>query len=229
MRYDVIVGLRPIVDALKLLGVRHRLSGPIATGIHGIGRLPLDVEIVAALSDEQAHALDAALAPDYTRIAPTRLLRCDIQMPITVRQARPSGPAHVAFGRAWMVLLDQATNFTAAVASPEDTVLDLLPALAARPFPGSQRWYDVQSVLKVQGDALDLDYLRSTAEAAGLGAVLHILLSQRDTVPLSWDCPLDAEARWLAHMRRLTTSERFTLDRYDMAEAHMVVAGGYGS
>jgi len=26
----------------------------------------------------------------------------------------------------------------------------------------------------------------------------------------------------------LTPSERFTLDRYDMAEARMVVAGGYG-
>ena len=229
MRYDVIVGLRPIVDALKLLGVRHMLSGPIATGIHGIGRLPLDVEIVAALLDDQAHALDTALAPDYVRIAPARLLRCDIQMPITVRQARPNGPARVAFGRAWMVVLDQVTNFTAAVASPEDTVLDLLPALAARPTPGSQLWYDVQSVLKVQGAALDLDYLLATTEAAGLGMVLQTLLSQRDTIPLSWDCPLDAEARWLAHVRRLTPSERFTLDRYDMAEAHTLVAGGYGS
>src|SRR6266540_1694968 len=166
--------------------------------------------VVAALSDDQAHALDAALHPDYARIAPAKLLRCDIQMPITVRQARPSRPSQVAFGRAWMV------------------VLDLVPALAARPIPGSQLWYDVQSVLKVQGDALDLDYLRTTAESAGLGAVLHTLLGQRDTVPLSWDCPLDAEARWLAHARRLTPSERFTLDRYDMAEARMVVAGGYG-
>lgn len=183
---------------------------------------------MAALSDDQAHALDAALHPDYVRIALAKLLRCDIQMPITVRQARPSGPAHVAFGRAWMVVLAQTTNFTAAVASPEDTVLDLLPALAARPSAGSQLWYDVQSVLKVQGDALDLDYLHSTAESAGLGAVLHTLLSQRDTVPLSWDCPLSAEARWLTHVRRLTPSERFTLDRYDMAEAHTVVAGGYG-
>ena len=228
MLYDVIVGLRPVVDALNRLGVRHMLTGPIATGIHGIGRLPLDVEIVAALSDEQAHALDAALHPDYARIAPAKLLRCDIQMPITVRQARPSRPSQVAFGRAWMVVLDQATNFTAAVAAPEDTILDLLPALLARPIPGSQLWYDVQSVLKVQGDALDLDYLRATAESAGLGAVLHTLLGQRDTVPLSWDCPLDAEARWLAHVRRLTPTERFTLDRYDMAEARVVVAGVYG-
>src|SRR6266498_3507312 len=148
MLYDVIVGLRPVVDALNRLGVRHMLTGPIATGIHGIGRLPLDVEIVAALS--------------------------------------------------------------------------------ARPIARSQLWYDVQSVLKVQGDALDLDYLRTTAESAGLGAVLHTLLGQRDTVPLSWDCPLDAEARWLAHVRRLTPTERFTLDRYDMAEARVVVAGVYG-
>lgn len=228
MVYDVIVGLQPIVDTLNRLGVRHMVTGPIATGIHGVGRLPLDVEIVAALSDDQSHTLDAALAPNYVRIAPSKLLRCDIQMPITLRQARPSKRVHVAFGRVWMVVLDQATNFTAAVAAPEDTVLDLLPALAARPIAGSQLWYDVQSVLKVQGDALDLDYLRATAESAGLGAVLQTLLGQRDTVPLSWDCPLDAEARWLTHVRRLTPIERFTLDRYDMVEAHMVVECVYG-
>jgi hypothetical protein len=224
MLYDVIIGLHPVVDALNRLGVRHMLTGSIATGIHGIGHLPLDIEILAALSDEQAHTLDAALTPDYARIAASTLLRGDIQMPISVRHARPGSPAQVAFGRAWMVVLDQATNFTAAVASPEDTVLDLLPALAARPLIGSQLWYDVQSVLKVQGDALDLDYLQATAEAARLGMALYTLLDQRDTVPLSWDCPLAAEARWLTHARRLTPTERFTLDRYDMAEAHMVVA-----
>lgn len=41
MVYDMIVGLQPIVDTLNKLGVRHMVTGPIATGIHGIGRLPL--------------------------------------------------------------------------------------------------------------------------------------------------------------------------------------------
>jgi hypothetical protein len=227
-RYDVLGGLRPILDALATLDIPHFLSGPIATGIHGIGRIPLDAEIVAALSDDQARSLDAALAPDYVRTGPAVLLRRDMQMPITLRRARPSARTEAAFARVWMVVLDPVDGYTAPVVSPEDAILDLLPAVAVLSTPGSQLWYDVQAVLKVQGDRLDLEYLRSAAESAGLGAALRTLIDQRDTVPLSWDCPLDAEARWLAHVRRLTPTERFTLDRYDMAEARMVFEGVYG-
>src|SRR5262245_21993527 len=105
IRYDVLGGLRPILDTLATLDIPHFLSGPIATGIHGIGRIPLDVEIVAALSDDQAHSLDAALAPDYVRAGPAILLRRDMQMPITLRRARPGARAEAAFARVWMVVL----------------------------------------------------------------------------------------------------------------------------
>jgi hypothetical protein len=39
-----------------------------------------------------------------------------------------------------------------------------------------QQWRDIQSILRVQGDALDLAYLRQWALDLGLGALLDLAL-----------------------------------------------------
>lgn len=93
---------------------------------------------------------------------------------------------------------------------------------------GSQQWYDLLGVLKLQDSALDLGYIQRVAIQAGLAAAWRELLGQRDTVPLAWDCPLAAERRWLALCRGLSPTERFRERRAWMG-AMMQLAGQSGT
>jgi hypothetical protein len=81
------------------------------------------------------------------------------------------------------------------------TPLDLLSAVAQRARLGSQLWYNLMGVVKLQDSALDVTHIECVAVQASLDAAWRELLKQRDMVPLAWDCPLDAEQRWLAHCR----------------------------
>jgi hypothetical protein len=65
-------------------------------------------------------------------------------------------------------------------------VLDLLPEVAQNPRSGSQLWYDVMGVLKLQDAGLDLAYSERVAAQTGLAAAWRELLAQRDTVLLAW-------------------------------------------
>lgn len=211
--YDVLLGLRPVTEALDLLGARYFSTGAIACSIHGVGRAPLDIEQVTDLPPDSNDRLNRILGPRFGRAEPGVLVYSEERIPVAVRRARPSPISAAAFARAQRVPLDEATAYTAWVASAEDTVLDLLLAVAAAPRSGSQLWCDVMAVLKMQGDALDADYIHAVAAQAGLGGAWEELHAQRDTVPLSWDCPLEAEQRWLDTCRGMTASERFRSSR----------------
>jgi hypothetical protein len=62
------------------------------------------------------------------------------------------------------------------------------------------------------------------AAQAGLSSTWRELLGQRDTVPLAWDCPLEAERRWLAHCR---TWQR-TREPYHREGGRVAHGTGYG-
>ena len=58
------------------------------------------------------------------------------------------------------------------VVSPEDIVLQKLDWFREGGELSTQQWRDVLGVIKVQGDRLDVEYLRSTASEAGLADLL---------------------------------------------------------
>jgi hypothetical protein len=186
--YDVLLALRPVVTALELTGAHFFITGPIATTIHGVGRAPLDIELVSDLAPSGTDILDRLLAPAIVRTGPAMLLHVDTSIPITLRRAQPSPFSAAAFARSQAIILDEASGFASWVASAEDAVLDLLPAVAQNPRSGSQLWYDVMGVVKLQTSALDVGYIANVAARVGLASARQELLAQRDTVPLAWDC-----------------------------------------
>jgi hypothetical protein len=64
------------------------------------------------------------------------------------------------------------------VTSPEDQVLRKLEWFRSGDQSSDQQWRDISGILRVSGDALDLHYLRSTAEALGLDQLLHRALAR---------------------------------------------------
>jgi hypothetical protein len=65
-----------------------------------------------------------------------------------------------------------------AVASPEDVILSKLRWFRQCGEVSDQQWNDVLGVIAVQGDKLDLPYLREWAESLGLTKLLEQALSE---------------------------------------------------
>ena len=62
---DLSAALRPVLNTLTSLGVRHFVAGSIASSAHGVPRASIDADVVAELQPGHAAALIAALADDY--------------------------------------------------------------------------------------------------------------------------------------------------------------------
>lgn len=136
-----IVGDKPAIAAALLLyqSLRH----PCQSATRSPPRFtasgaPLDIELVSDLAPSGIDTLDRLLAPTVVRIGPAMLLRADVSIPIILRRARPGPFSAAAFARAQAVVLDESSGFVTWVASAEDAVLDLLPAVAQRVRSGSQ-------------------------------------------------------------------------------------------
>jgi len=67
---------------------------------------------------------------------------------------------------------------TAYVASAEDTVLAELERYRMGGDASERQWRDVLGVLKVQGERLDLAYLRQWAAALGVADLLESALTE---------------------------------------------------
>ena len=62
---DLIAAVRPVLETLDRLRVRHFIGGSVASSAHGIARASLDVDVVAELEPIHVSRLVAALEPDY--------------------------------------------------------------------------------------------------------------------------------------------------------------------
>jgi hypothetical protein len=71
---------------------------------------------------------------------------------------------------------------TAYMASAEDTILAKLDWYRQGGQVSERQWRDVLGVLRVQGDSLDMDYLRRQAAALGIADLLEQSLAQIDQV-----------------------------------------------
>jgi hypothetical protein len=71
---------------------------------------------------------------------------------------------------------------TAYMASAEDTILAKLDWYRQGGQVSERQWRDVLGVLRVQGDSLDMDYLRRQAAALGVADLLEQSLAQTGQV-----------------------------------------------
>jgi hypothetical protein len=62
---DLTAAVRPVLDALCDLGVRHYVGGSIASSAHGVARASIDADVVAELRPEHADRLCSAIVGAY--------------------------------------------------------------------------------------------------------------------------------------------------------------------
>jgi hypothetical protein len=180
-----------VVDTLEDLGVPYFIGGSLATAVHGVARATMDVDIVADLRVEQAASLVDALGDAfYADLAMIRgailrqgsfnliHLKTMFKVDVFVRGRQPFDQTQ--FRRRQVNTLAQDPARTAYVASPEDNILAKLVWFRKGGEVSDRQWQDIVNVLLIQGDRLDLSYLREWAARLGVTDLLKRALGAVD-------------------------------------------------
>ncbi len=178
-----------VIDALEQVGATYVIGGSLASTIHGVVRTTLDTDILADLTLQQAQPFADLLAGTFYLDIDT--IRHAIQqrssfnvihlatmfkVDIFVSKGRPFDRQQLDRRQAWVA--DPHSGRTIYVATPEDTVLAKLAWYRLGGEVSDRQWRDIMGVLAVQGDRLDLVYLRQWAEALDVSDLLQRALGE---------------------------------------------------
>ncbi len=180
-----------VTTELERLGVPYVVAGSLASSLHGLPRSTADVDIVAALRVEHAQLLATALAEafyvDADMIRDAVIQRSEFNVihlatmfKVDVFVPRLDAVSRDELARGTAILVDADHGRTLRVASPEDTVAQKLSWYRRGGEISERQWRDVVGVLGVQGEKLELDYLRATADALGVRDLLERALIEVD-------------------------------------------------
>lgn len=178
-----------VIAALEQVGATYVIGGSLASTIHGVVRTTLDTDIVADLRLQQAQPFAELLADAFYLDLDT--IRHAIQqrssfnvihlatmfkVDIFVSKGRPFDRQQLDRRQRWIA--DPDSGRTIYVATPEDTVLTKLAWYRLGGEISDRQWRDILGVLAVQGDRLDLVYLRQWADALDVSDLLQRALGE---------------------------------------------------
>lgn len=178
-----------VIEMLEALDIPYLIGGSLASAVYGVARATLDADIVADLNPEHAEPLVQALGEAfYVDIEAIRdavrhrgsfniiHLETMFKVDIFVHKRRPFDHAQFERRTAQRVAIDPERS--AYIASPEDTVLAKLEWYRMGGEVSDRQWRDLLGVLKVQGERLDLAYMRRWAAALSVADLLEQALAQ---------------------------------------------------
>jgi hypothetical protein len=186
---DIIAVAHILAQTLEKLGVVYWIGGSMASAIHGVPRSTQDVDFVAELKEEQVDDLVAALESEFyidrevvRRAVRSRrsfnVIHLDTMYKADVFVMGADSHAQAEKERRRIEPLGpEPESPTAYFCSAEDIILQKLRWFRKGGGVSDRQWNDLLSVLKVQANALDYDYLRHWAAEL---EVADLLLSAFD-------------------------------------------------
>jgi len=184
-------GLLRLLEVFDRLEIPYMIGGSGASSVHGLVRTTADIDIVARIGPQDVQLLAAELRQDFyiaeeqvrTALEHSRSFnviyfrssyKFDI-FPLTADRYQ-----QVQFGRRRheMSSLFTGEPLELAVATPEDVILSKLRWFHIGGKVSEQQWHDVLGVIAVQGNGLDLSYLREWAEYLGVPDLLEKALAE---------------------------------------------------
>ena len=188
---DLVAALAPVADVLERMGVPYLLGGSVASSVHGVPRATMDVDLVAVFEPRHVAEFVAALAEDYyvdagqiQRALDTRssfnLIHHATVFKIDVFVSKGRAFDIEALARRQKEPLEDSSDARRfPVATPEDVFLAKLEWFDRGGRVSDRQWSDLLGIVRVQGDALDEEYLRRWADALGVADLLRRALEER--------------------------------------------------
>ena len=181
---DLIAALDMVVACFENLAVAYYIGGSVASSAYGIARATMDVDVVAGVEIHQVDPLVKALEKDYYidaemirdaihRRASFNLIHLETMIKIDVFIVKNQPYDSEALARRHPDTLDEEDSRTFYLSSPEDIILSKLQWYHKGGMVSEQQWKDVLGVLKVQGEKLDLEYLKRWASRLNLSDLLN--------------------------------------------------------
>lgn len=177
-----------VTSVLEDLGVPYLIGGSLASTVHGELRGTLDSDLVAdllpqhapllalRLRDEFYVSLDAMFEAIQHRTSFNLIhLATAFKVDIFIPKQRPFD--QFQFANRTLLTIATDPERTAYVASAEDTILAKLEWFRLGDEVSDRQWRDVVGVIKVQGDRLDLTYLRQRAAELAVADLLEKALA----------------------------------------------------
>jgi hypothetical protein len=182
-----------LVDTLNRLTIPYMVGGSLASSVHGIFRATNDIDIVAAVREEDIPHLASGLAGNFYADPETMIQ--------ALHEARPFNLIHFVSGYKFDIFpaagnpyfetqlarctvqeipLGEGETIGCPVATAEDTILAKLAWYRAGGEQSERQWNDVRGIRSVQGTLLDLAYMRKWAGHLKVDDLLERLLSEAE-------------------------------------------------
>jgi hypothetical protein len=172
-----------VTNALECLGIRYAIGGSLASAVHGVVRATMDADLVADLRMEHVEPLvrnlgdafyaDAEVMRDAVRReASFNLVHLETMFKVDVFVAKSRPFDRSQLSRRELHILEEESKAGAYVVTAEDIILSKLEWYRMGNCASDRQWRDVLGVLRIQGDRLDLDYLRRMAATLDLTDLL---------------------------------------------------------
>ncbi|MCK6529894.1 hypothetical protein L6R50_20820 [Myxococcota bacterium] len=186
MLSEPVIVVAKLARAFDALGIRYLVGGSLASSVYGIPRATQDVDLVAAVQLSQVDAITSALGDEFyvdadmirdaiKRRASFNVIHLDTMFKADVFIQKGDSWSRGEMERARTEQLDMpGGQVTIRFASPEDTLLHKLIWYKLGDEMSDRQWSDILGVLKIQGMALDQDYLDRWAPLLDV----HVLLAR---------------------------------------------------
>jgi len=186
---DLTAAVRPVLDALRDLGVRHYVGGSIASSAHGVARASIDADVVAELRPEHADRLCSAIVGAYyvpearvregiARKSSFNVIHLETMLKVDVFVSKGRPFDQRAMERARASSPQTADEPPLPLASAEDTILAKLEWFRRGGEVSERQWTDVLGVLRAGVASLDRRYLEDGARELSVADLLARALGE---------------------------------------------------
>jgi hypothetical protein len=180
---DIIEVALKVTRVFERLGITYHIGGALASSAFGVARTTLDVDIVADIKSEQAHALAEFLKEEFYVDSDTileaiqkqssfNLIHLETLFKVDVFPLKGRSFDRQAFSRRSLRVVSEEPLRQLYFPAPEDVILVKLEWYKAGGEISERQWKDVLGVLKVQGSQLDMAYLSKWAKELNISDLL---------------------------------------------------------